>query len=250
MRVRLYQSLVVRSLAGLACLVPGGCAERLGSATPATPAESLALMQTGRPVLNCREACLAEWQRAQPQAAQLEAGGRAEELALLVLRIGYQDDLSLYYLGRAAEDMGYRAAAASYYRQSMQLSGTSISCGYLSRQCGGLALPQTASLRLAAVERTVNPPQLRRAGPGPQSPKNFPGKPETPAPGPISSPVSSPGPSPDFSPVTSPGPSPDFSPVTSPVPSPSPDFSPVRSPGSSPGGPGASEFIEPPPAAH
>ena len=32
-------------------------------------------------------------------------------LAALVMRIGYQDDLSLYYLGRAAEGMGYRAPA-------------------------------------------------------------------------------------------------------------------------------------------
>jgi hypothetical protein len=245
MRVRSYRGLVARSLVGLACLVPVGCAERLGSATPA---QSLALMQTGRPVLNCREACLAEWQRAQAQAAQLDAAGRSEELALLVMRIGYQDDLSLYYLGRAAEGMGYRAAAASYYRQSMQLSGTSISCRYLSRQCGGLALPWTASLRLAAVEGIVNPPRPRRIGPAPQSPKNFPGNPEAPAPGPISSP----GPSPDFSPVTNPIPSPDFGPVASPVPS--PDFGPVTSPVPSPvpgpGAPGASEFIEPPPAAH
>src|SRR4029077_19728509 len=129
------------------------CAERPVSAKPA---ELLALMQTGRPVLNCREACLAQRRLAQPQMGELDAGGRSEELALLVMRIGYQDDLSLYYLGRAAEGMGYRSAAASYYRQSLQLSGTSISCRYLSRQCGGVALPTTAAARLAAVERMLS----------------------------------------------------------------------------------------------
>jgi hypothetical protein len=229
MRMRLYRGLVGRTLVGLACLAPAGCAERLGSATPA---ESLALMRTGRPVLNCREACLAEWQRAQPQAAQLDAGERWEELALLVMRIGYQDDLSLYYLGRAAEGMRYRAAAASYYRQSIQLSGTSISCRYLSRQCGGVTLPSTASLRLAAVERIVNPPEPRWTGPAPRTPKTSFGKAEAPAPGPVSGPAPIPAASPASSPVSSPVPSP------------------VPSPVSSPGGAGAAEFIEPPAAAH
>ena len=233
MRMRLYRGLVARSLVGLACLAPAGCAERLGTATPA---ESSALMRAGRPVLNCREACLAEWQRAQPQAAQLDAAGRSEELGALVVRIGYQDDLSLYYLGRAAEGMGYRAAAASYYRQSMQLSGTSISCRYLSRQCGGVALPSAAALRLAAVERIVNPARPRWVEPTPRSLKNIPGRAEAPAPASVPGPPSDPDSNPISSPVSSP--------VSNPVPSP------LSSPVPSPVGPGASEFIEPPAAAH
>jgi hypothetical protein len=73
--------------------------------------------------------------------------------------------------------MGYRAAAASYYRQSMQLSGTSISCQYLSRQCGGVSLPRAAAARLAAVERVANPPRARRIGAsqsGPEAPETAP----------------------------------------------------------------------------
>ena len=89
MRRWYYQGLIARVLIGLACLVPAGCADQRSSITPA---ESLALLPTGRPVLSCREACLSEWQRAQPQAAQLDAGRRSEEVALLVMRIGYQDE--------------------------------------------------------------------------------------------------------------------------------------------------------------
>jgi hypothetical protein len=205
-------ALIGPALIGLACLGLAGCAGR-----SIKPADALAQLSAARPVLTCREPCLAEWQRTQPQAAQLEAAGRSQELAVLVMQVGYQDDLSLYYLGRAAEGLGYRAAAATYYRQSTQLSGTSIACQHLSRQCGGVALPRMASLRLAAVERMLNPPRPRRTGPAPsglrahETPEAAAGGVAEPAPRPVARPVSPPG--------------------------------------ASPGGPGAFEYIEPPPAA-
>jgi len=80
-------------------------------------------------------------------AAQLDAATNWDDLAVLVMRSGYQDDLSLYYLGRAAEGRGFYGAAASYYRRSMQLSGTSVSCMNLSHLCGGVTLPKTAAER-------------------------------------------------------------------------------------------------------
>ena len=217
MRRWYYRGLVGRVLIGLACLAPAGCADQRANVTPA---ESLALLRTGQPVLRCREACLAEWQRAQPQAAQLNAGRRMEELAQLVMRIGYQDDLSLYYLGRAAEGMGYRAAAQSYYRQSTQLSGTSISCQYLSKQCGGVALPRASLSRVAALERMLSSPRPRRAGSAAQGPAapGAPGLPEA-APGEVAEPAPSPVPPPAVTPI------------------------------SRPAGPAPFEYIEPPPAA-
>lgn len=204
MRVGYYAGLL-----GLACLVLAGCAER-----PAvTPAEAVAKLQTGRPLLSCQDACVAEWQRAQPQAAQLAAGGRWADLAALALRIGYQDDLSLYYLGRAADGLGYPAAAASYYRQSMRLSGTAVSCQNMSRMCGGMEFPRAASLRLAAIERNLNRPRPRRTAPASRPP-------ETPAAAPEEAGTAGP--------------------AEAPAPAPTPAFSPVR--------PAASEYIEPPPA--
>lgn len=220
MRLWFQRRLIGTVLIGLACLGLAGCA---GQPAAVTPAGSLALLQTGRPVLSCREACLGEWQRAQPQAAQLDASGHFQDLAVLVMRIGYQDDLSLYYLGRAAEGLGYRAAAASYYRQSTQLSGTSISCQYLSRQCGGVALPRAAATRLAAVERTLNSPRPRRTGPAPAGPEASQAAPAEAAPAELAAPAPSAMPSP--------------------VPSP------ASRPAASPAGPGAYEYIEPPPAA-
>jgi hypothetical protein len=175
-------------LVGLGCLVLAGCAAQPAAVTPA---EAVAQLRTGRPLLTCREACLVEWQRAEPQAAQLAVGARWADLAALALRIGYQDDLSLYYLGRAAEGLGYPRAAASYYRQSSALSGTSISCRNLSRMCGGMIFPRAALLRLAALERNLKRSRLQRTGPAPQEPEmpvSARGEAEAPAPSPASSP--------------------------------------------------------------
>ncbi len=199
----------LRGLVGLGCLVLAGCAER---AAPVSPSEALSLLRTGRPLLSCREACLDEWRRSQTQAAQLDAAAHWPDLTALVLRIGYQDDLSLYYLGHAAEGMGYLGAAARYYQQSTQLAGTPISREHLSRLCGGVALPNAASLRLAAVERelkrrTRQPPRI------PATPGTVPSEPGALIPNEAA--------------------------VTDP--------SDLRKPPASAAGTGASEYIEPPP---
>jgi hypothetical protein len=123
--------------------------------------ELLAILQLGRPVLDCRDACLSEWKRVQPRAAQLDAKAQWGELAVLVMRSGYQDDLSLYYLGKAAEGLGFYAAASNYYRQSKVLSGTSIACANLSRMCGDVSLPSSSIERLAAAERMLVPHKTR-----------------------------------------------------------------------------------------
>jgi hypothetical protein len=181
-----------RGLVALACASMAGCAER---ANTVNPAETLALLRAGRPLLACREPCLAGWRGAQPQAAQLDASARWHDLALLLVRVGYEDDLSLYYLGRAAEGIGYRAAAAGYYRQSTQLSGTSIACRHLSRLCGGVTLPRAAALRVAAIERELNAVvRPRRTEPAPQAPEGPAATPEeagAPAPSPVASPGAS-----------------------------------------------------------
>jgi hypothetical protein len=124
--------------------------------------ELLAQLQLGHSVLRCREGCLPVWRDAQPRAAQLDASDQWGDLAVLVMRTDYQDDLSLYYLGKAAEGMGFYPAAAAYYRQSMELSGTSISCANLSRLCGGLTLPVGAAHRLSVVQQQLNRPMPRR----------------------------------------------------------------------------------------
>jgi hypothetical protein len=126
------------------------------------PVDIAAQLSTGAPLLRCRADCVADWRRAQPDAAQLDAAAQWSELAALVITINYQDDLTLYYLARATEGLGYPTAAASYYRQSTQISGTSLSCQYESGVCGGVVLPDAALVRIEALES-----EARRSRPRP-----------------------------------------------------------------------------------
>ena len=126
-----------------------GCAQQSPTVDPAA---AVAQLSTGAPLLRCRADCAAEWRRAQPKAAQLDAAAQWLELAALVITINYQDDLTLYYLARAAEGLGYPTAAVSYYRQSTYISGTSLSCQHESGLCGGVVLPDVALARSEALE--------------------------------------------------------------------------------------------------
>lgn len=202
-------------LMALGWLLLGGCVPQPAAVDPAA---AVARLRTGEPLLSCREACAGEWQRAQPQAAQLAAAGRWADLAALVEGIGYQDDLSLFYLGEAAERLGYPGAAASYYRQSTYLTGTTIACRNLSRNCGGYVFPQAALVRLAAIQRgLVYRPRPRHLAPAPRGQ-------ETPAPSELEA-----------------GPPPPEAAAPTPPPPPPPAPAPARPPGS--------DYIEPPPAA-
>jgi hypothetical protein len=191
-RMRATRKWCRRGLVGLGCCLLAACAEQAASVTPA---ETLALLRTGQPLLSCREPCLAEWQSAQPQAAQLVKSARWQDLAMLLLRIRYEDDLSLYYLGRAADGIGYRRAAVRYYRQSIELSRTPASCRHLSRVCGGVALPRAASLRVVSIEREFNRRRARpteSAPPDTATPAEAASEGEAPAPAPVPLPLSGP----------------------------------------------------------
>lgn len=150
---------------GLGCAVLAGCATTARQETVSTD-KVLENLSVGQPLLRCREPCLTDWRAAQPKAQSLAAAAKWRDLVTLLAGIGYQDDLSLYYLGEAAEGLGYAAAAMIYYRQSAGLSGTSIACGYLSKQCGGVSLPQAAQARIASLNQPAKRPRLAPASPG------------------------------------------------------------------------------------
>ena len=212
-------------LLGAACAALLACAVERPSLTPD---QTIALLGTGRPLLSCREACLDPWLQAQPEAGSLLANGRWRELAILVASVGYQDDLSIYYLGRAAQGLGYRAAAVGYYRQSTELSGTSIGCAYLSRQCGGVSLPGEPAARVAALLRPALRP-ARGARPGLASPP--------PAPPPLAS-------SPSATPSPAVSREPSESETAQPITEESPPVVPPKA-----DIPNAAEYIEPPSAS-
>jgi len=152
------RKLCCASLAAIIGLMLAGC----GQQSPAVdPVAAVAQLSTGAPLLRCRAECVTDWRRAQPYAAQLEAMGRWAELAALILTINYQDDLTLYYLARAADGLGYSTAAVNYYRQSTYISGTALSCQHESGVCGGVVLPNAALARIEVLESEARQPRSR-----------------------------------------------------------------------------------------
>lgn len=182
------RKLCCASLVAIVGLAITGCAQQKPAVDPVS---AVAQLSTGAPLLRCRADCVGEWRSAQPRAAQLAAAGSWPELAALVITINYQDDLTLYYLGLAAEGLGYPAAAISYYRQSTYISGSSLSCRHESGVCGGVVLPDAALARIEALENQANRPrpQARRhpaatakPPPGSKSPSAAEQKPQAPVP--------------------------------------------------------------------
>ncbi len=213
--------------------------------------KTMEYLSGGQLMLRCREPCLAGWRAAQPKAQSLAAAAKWRELVSVLVGVGYQDDLSLYYLGEAAEGLGFPVAAATYYRQSAEISRSSRACSLLSTQCGGVRLPQAARARLAALERPVRP--VRRAPPNPPSGGAAPlsAPPEDTVPGdtvpggsappeapPVAASVAEPPPAPAISPAPADRPVPPAAPLVAPPPL--PRETPVPRAGE--------DFIEPPPA--
>jgi hypothetical protein len=86
----------------------------------------------------------------------LDAIGRWQDLALLVAQVGYMNDLGYYYLGHAAENLGYWQAAQRYYPDRRTAFGGSLSChqGEVNIEatlsiptdlCDGYSFPDAAS---------------------------------------------------------------------------------------------------------
>ena len=81
--------------------------------------------------------------------------GHWEALAREVVNIGYSQDISWYYLGRAAEGMGLVAAARHYYQQAVSLArhGDTHCEGVFTDRCGGMRLPAQANEALTRLPR-------------------------------------------------------------------------------------------------
>ena len=143
-------------VAGWIVLVLTGCAVK----TPEVPTdELLRRLQAGEPMLDCRLACLDTWRTNRATALVLNETRGWGELAVLVMQTGYTDDLTYFYLGRAAEGLGYREAAKTYYQISARLSAAGLACIKENPDlCNGQSLPAAAEARLAELTAPLPAP--------------------------------------------------------------------------------------------
>jgi hypothetical protein len=133
------------------------------------PDELMRQFQAGQPMLDCQLDCSVAWGSNHQKVRTLDATGRWQDLALLVIQIGYMNDLSYYYLGHAAENLGYWQAAQRYYRIAERLSVTQMSCaqgeaniattfGLPANLCDGYSFPDALYPHLEVVEARLAAP--------------------------------------------------------------------------------------------
>lgn len=100
----------------------------------------------------CSDSCQATWQEARPGINRLHNTGQWRELAFEVQKIGYSNDLSWYYLGRAAEGLSAPEAAKSYFKTSIEKTTSGQHCN----ACNGLTFPQESSQQLSSIASSEN----------------------------------------------------------------------------------------------
>lgn len=111
-------------LAGSALLVTMlcGCESKFATVTPDLQAAFMKDLQAGKLNLDCGLKCDITWISQAPQIHALDLAENWNDLAVRVMQIGYGSDLAYYYLGQAAQGLGYHQAAITYYGNAMQIA--------------------------------------------------------------------------------------------------------------------------------
>ena len=108
--------------ATLLAVMLAGCETKVATLTPDVQAGMMTDLQQGKLTLDCGIKCDFTWISQVPQIHALDIAERWNDLAVRVMQIGYGNDLAYYYLGQAAQGLGYHQAAISYYNYALALS--------------------------------------------------------------------------------------------------------------------------------
>ena len=117
---------------------------------------SIEAFQAGQVLLSCETQCQPTWSAGFNRLMDLYASGQWQSLADSIMGIGYMSDLSYFFLGAAAEGLGYPDAALAYYQLSASLSNdTTLShhCRNSVEGCGGIDLGALLPQKLAALSQ-------------------------------------------------------------------------------------------------
>ena len=128
-------------------LTPEEYAEKV-SREPATMtflAEPFERFKRGDTTFDCRLQCSLAYERRKAGWKRLHAQKQWRDLAVSVLQVGYQNDLSYFMLGEAARGLGLGEAAHKYYRRALD-SGAEYGC---REDCEGFEVRKLAQARLA-----------------------------------------------------------------------------------------------------
>lgn len=110
-------------LVGSTLLALAGCANKFEAITPEIQASMLADLKAGKLNLDCGIKCDFTWIAQASSVHAYDVAEHWDDLAVHVMQIGYGNDLAYYYLGQAAQGLGYHQAAIGYYNYALALNG-------------------------------------------------------------------------------------------------------------------------------
>jgi len=106
----------------VAMLMLAGCQQQVEVVTPEVQQRMMDDLKSGKLSLTCGFSCAFTWIHKVPQIHALDMSERWQDLTVGVMQVGYGGDLAYYYLGQAAQGLGYHTAAISYYQYALALS--------------------------------------------------------------------------------------------------------------------------------
>jgi hypothetical protein len=104
----------------------------------------------GESVFECRFECAFAYGSARGNWKELHAKKSWRDLAVSVLKVGYQGDLSYFMLGEAANGLGLKEAAQAYYERALAAEKDGKGCAGLPDTCEGIEVKR---LSLQALGR-------------------------------------------------------------------------------------------------
>jgi hypothetical protein len=129
-----------------------GCASSgIKTTTGELAPEVLPAFESGEARLTCGAACSGTWGATRRRAKSLHEAALWKDLAIEVSKVGFDEDLTYFYLGRAAEGLRRVDAARTYYRLAL---ASGRKCDRLFNLCDGFVFPGDI---LAGLDRLPQP---------------------------------------------------------------------------------------------
>lgn len=144
-RLFIQKSFVFFIISCILGCVSGGIQSPTGEPLP----DVLAALKNGQVRLSCDAACAVSWGATRHQVKALHDNELWNHLAIEVSRVGYKIDLAYYYLGRAAEGLGYYNSASVYYNLAL---ANIYECDGIINTCDGFVFPRDLRKRLDHIE--------------------------------------------------------------------------------------------------
>jgi predicted Zn-dependent protease len=112
-------------------------------------AEPFERFKSGAAVFDCRVECALRYGSRKSEWKRLHAKQEWRDLAVSVMQIGYLSDLSYFMLAEAAQGLGLKDAAATYYKRAVE-AGAKYGCGEESGfDCEGFDVQRRAHAALS-----------------------------------------------------------------------------------------------------